>query len=120
MPEWRQIANPGIVPGAIGVHGRCMAPRPPSDDPTPAQFAWARFRKLMLWMGLVTLAAVAVALTLLYRDLGFVSIHFFVATALGVGFAMMLVAGLMGLVFVSHGTGHDEVVRRSDEDAPRD
>jgi hypothetical protein len=39
-----------------------------------------------------------------------VSVHFFIATALGVGFAMLLTAALMGLVFLSSGTGHDESV----------
>jgi hypothetical protein len=39
-----------------------------------------------------------------------VSIHFVIATVLGIGFAMMLMAALMGLVFLSSGTGHDESV----------
>ncbi|MGH6786597.1 MAG: hypothetical protein ACREBO_07175 [Novosphingobium sp.] len=89
--------------------------RPPLDNPA-ARFAWDRFRKLMRWMGLATLAAIALTLWLLYRDLGFVSIHFFVATALGVGFAMMLVAALMGLVFLSNSSGHDASARGVGED----
>ena len=35
---------------------------------------------------------------------------FYIATGLGVGAAMMLTAALMGLVFLSSGTGHDESV----------
>ena len=35
------------------------------------------------------------------------SIHFYIATGLGVAAAMMLMAALMGLVFMSNGTGHD-------------
>ncbi|MEM7690396.1 MAG: hypothetical protein AAF291_15375 [Pseudomonadota bacterium] len=38
------------------------------------------------------------------------SIHFFVAVALGAAFTMGLTGALMGLVFLSNGTGHDEAV----------
>ena len=39
-----------------------------------------------------------------------VSVHFFIATGLGIAFAMLLMSALMGLVFLSSGTGHDESV----------
>ncbi len=120
MPQQRQIAKPGIVPALRQPHLRSMPLHSPLDDADAASFAWVRYRRLMLWMGLATLAVIAVTLTLLYRDLGFVSIHFFVATALGVGFAMMLMAALMGLVFLSNSGGHDEVARRSDENQDSD
>ena len=116
MPQWRQIANAGIAPAGSEAHLRTMPLHSPLDDPDAARFAWGRFRKLMLWMGLATLAVVAVTLVLLYSDLGFVSIHFYIATGLGVGFAMMLMAALMGLVFLSNGTGHDAAGRRGEED----
>lgn len=67
-------------------------------------------------MGYVTLATVAVILAGLYLTVGFVSIHFYIATALGVGFTMMLAAALMGLVFLSSGTGHDEAIEDPFED----
>jgi len=51
-----------------------------------------------------------VALGVLYASGALVSIHFVIATVLGVGFAMMLMSALMGLVFLSSGTGHDESV----------
>jgi heme/copper-type cytochrome/quinol oxidase subunit 4 len=87
-----------------------MIPRSPLDDPENAAFAWARYRRLMRWMAGFTLAVVLVCLALLYRSDGFVSIHFYIATALGIGAAMMLMAALMGLVFLSHGTGHDDSI----------
>ena len=34
----------------------------------------------------------------------------FIATALGIGLAMLLMSALMGLVFLSNGTGHDAAV----------
>ena len=64
----------------------------------------------MRWMMLVTVTMVIGALVLLYRKNGFVSIHFYIATALGISFAMLLMSALMGLVFLSNGTGHDEAI----------
>lgn len=88
------------------------------DDPEYAAFAWARYRRLMGWMALFTLACVAVALTLLTLMNGWMSIHFYIATGAGIGASMLLTAALMGLVFLSSGTGHDEAVdnRIMDED----
>jgi hypothetical protein len=82
----------------------------PLDDPQSAAFAWARYRRLMRFMGGVTLAVVIAVLLLLHHLEAALSIHFYIATALGVGAAMMLMATLMGLVFLSHGTGHDDSV----------
>ena len=90
--------------------GHGMIPRSPLDDPHLAQFAWARYRRLMRWMMLVTVTMVIGAMVTLYRANGFVSIHFYIATALGIGFAMLLMSALMGLVFLSSGTGHDEAI----------
>lgn len=87
-----------------------MVPRSPLDDPTVAAFAWARFRRLMWIMMSVTLTMVIGAVVLLYRENGLVSIHFYIATALGIGAAMLLMSALMGLVFLSSGTGHDDAI----------
>ena len=87
-----------------------MARRSPLDDPTTSAHAWARYKRLMKGMGAFTLAVVAVTLGLFYWFGGDVPVHFFIATALGIGLMMMLTAGLMGLVFLSSGTGHDESV----------
>jgi len=87
-----------------------MLPKSPLDDPEKAAFAWARYKRLMRWMMLVTVTMVLGALVLLYRSNGMVSIHFYIATALGIGFAMLLTSALMGLVFLSSGTGHDDAI----------
>jgi magnesium-transporting ATPase (P-type) len=91
-------------------------PRLPAD-PGSAGFAWARFRRLMGFMVLLTLGVVAIALWLFYREFGLVSIHLYIATGLGVFFAMMLTAVLMGLAFVSNASGHDSAIG-SGEDQP--
>ena len=85
-----------------------MLPKSPLDNPETAQFAWARYKRLMRFMFAVTVGAVAVSFVLLYRANGLVSIHLYIATAIGVGFAMLLMSALMGLVFLSSGSGHDE------------
>lgn len=87
-----------------------MAHRSPLDDPHNAAHAWARYRRLMKWMFGLTSVTVVAALVFLYLRNGMVSIHLYIATALGVTAAMMLMAALMGLVFLSSGTGHDEAI----------
>jgi hypothetical protein len=93
-----------------------MIPRSPLDDPRLAQFAWARYRRLMRWMMLVTVTMVIGAMVALYRSNGLVSVHFYIATALGIGFSMLLMSALMGLVFLSNGTGHDDSIVNPLED----
>lgn len=88
----------------------------PLDEPEYAAFAWARYRRLMRWMALVALLAVVVSLTALWWMTGPIPIHMLIATILGVFFAVMLMAALMGLVFLSSGTGHDEAI----DDRPED
>jgi len=98
-----------------------MTRRSPLDDPRIAAHAWTRYKRLMGWMFGFTLVVVIVALTLVYREVGLASVHLYIATALGVGAAVLLMSALMGLVFLSSGTGHDESVaeldgaQRSDE-----
>ena len=87
-----------------------MVPPSPLDDPHAAAFAWARYRRLMRFMAIVTLCMVVLAVVLLYWHNGFVSIHFYIAPALGIGVAMLLMSALMGLVFLSNGTGHDDAI----------
>lgn len=82
----------------------------PLDDPETAAHAWARYLRIMRWMMAFTVGLVALALLALYRSNGMVSIHFYIATALGIGFTMLLASALMGLVFLSSGTGHDESI----------
>ena len=99
-----------------------MVGKSPLDDPENAAHAWARYRRIMRLMFFVTVGIVVIAIALLYKTNGAVSIHYYIAAALGVGFTMLLASALMGLIFLSNGTGHDESVDnrlpRSDEDMP--
>ncbi|MFN3459062.1 MAG: hypothetical protein ACK4Z8_15910 [Novosphingobium sp.] len=67
-------------------------------------------------MALFSTAVVGVVLYVLYLQIGLVSIHLFIASALGVWLTIMLMAALMGLVFLSSGTGHDESIEDRLED----
>ena len=80
------------------------------DEPHASAHAWARYKRLLRGMALFTLLVIAIALGVLYGLGALVSIHFVIATVLGIGLTMMLMAALMGLVFLSSGTGHDEAV----------
>ena len=80
------------------------------DDPLIAATAWRRFRRIMLWMALSGAVCVGLALLFLHHWAGPMPIHMIIATILGVWLTFMLGTGLMALVFLSHGTGHDEQV----------
>ena len=88
----------------------CMARKSPLEDPETAAFAWARYRRIMRFMLLVTVGVVALALAVLYDGDGEASVHYYIAIALGIGFTMLLASALMGLVFLSAGTGHDDSI----------
>ncbi len=93
----------------------------PLDNPENAAHAWARYRRLMRLMFGITTGVVIIALVIIYKEVDDVSPHFFIATALGIGFSMLLMSALMGLVFLSSGTGHDESVDNSLDDlGPKD
>ncbi|PZU59042.1 MAG: hypothetical protein DI547_07300 [Sphingobium sp.] len=80
------------------------------DDPEIAAAAWGRFRRVMLAMaGLGALCVLAALGWLSTRDTP-MPLHMVIATILGVWLTFMLGTGLMALVFLSSGTGHDEQV----------
>jgi uncharacterized membrane protein len=87
----------------------------PRHDPTPKDgianpHAWARFRTIMRWM--TALALLCVGATLLYLTTGGtpVTASMIIAASLGVFLTVMVATALMSLVFLSHGSGHDEEV----------
>ncbi|MDB5682421.1 MAG: hypothetical protein JWM38_1143 [Sphingomonas bacterium] len=82
-------------------------PPPVLSDPDRSRIAWTRYRRLMRWMLLV--AGIAIVLALIYLKMGggVLTIHMIIATAAGVGFTVLLGTGLMLLVFLSSGSGHD-------------
>ncbi|MDT8761039.1 hypothetical protein MZO42_20255 [Sphingomonas psychrotolerans] len=93
-----------------------QTPRHDLDDPEYAAFAWGRFRRILKAMALVALLTAGVAEAVLYLWLGELNFVTASATFLGVFLTMMLAAALMGLMFLSSGSGHDAQV----EDRLRD
>ena len=92
----------------------------PQHDPIPeplerSALAWARYRRMMKWM--VLAAALTVAATLLWLSTtgNPMPAHMIVATIAGVGLTVLVGTGLMGLVFLSNSSGHDDAASgRSD------
>jgi hypothetical protein len=92
---------------------------PGFDRPGITPHAMARYKRLMKWMLGVSFATAALGLLVMKIVLGTLPLHMAIATTLGVFFSTLLAATLMGLVFMSSGSGHDEVVRdHFDEDHP--
>ena len=87
-------------------------PNPPQglDDPDYARFAWRRFRELMAWMTLAAAVCVAAVIAGMAYVQGPLHLVTMLAIIGGVGGSVMMAAALMGLVFLSSGTGHDEDV----------
>lgn len=65
----------------------------------------------MRWWMVASLVIALGILAWFYAAYGLVSIHFYIAAALGVGLTVLMTGALMSLVFLSSGTGHDESVR---------
>ncbi len=88
------------------------------DDPQIAAIAWARFYAILRWMTGIALIASALGVWIMEVSVGDVGWVLRIMVFIGVFVAVMLMAALMGLVFMSHGTGHDEaVVDPFEEDA---
>jgi hypothetical protein len=96
----------------------------PRHDPVPPRHSaendqaaseWKRYRSMMKWM--VLASAVTVGLSLLYlSQYEELRLHMVIATIAGVGLTVLVGTGLMGLVFLSSRSGHDEDANRGDPD----
>jgi uncharacterized membrane protein len=94
-------------------------------DPVPpstarAAQAWARYKQLMSWMVIVAVVAVLLALIYLKSSGDPVPIHMIIATVAGVSMSVLLGTGLMGLVYFSNRSGHDEDAATGGDDESGD
>lgn len=71
---------------------------------------WHRFRRLMTMMVTIAAVTVAAALWVLHREGVILRLHVMIALSLGIGLAIVLAGVLMGLVFVSASSGHDDSI----------
>ncbi len=94
-------------------------PRSSGTDYERAALAWARYKRLMKWMVLVAIVTIALSLVYLGQSGEPLRLHMVVATIAGVGFSILVGTGLMGLVFLSARSGHDEDAGRGGQDDDR-
>jgi multidrug transporter EmrE-like cation transporter len=85
----------------------------PRHDPLPPKaeasaLAWSRYRRMMKWMALAAAIAAALAVAYLKATSDSMPWPMVLATIAGVGLSVLLGTALMGLVFLSDRTGHDE------------
>jgi len=81
-------------------------PVPPR--PEPSALAWSRYKTMMKWMALASALAAALAVAYLKATSDSMPWQMVVATVAGVGLSVLLGTALMGLVFLSDRSGHDE------------
>jgi hypothetical protein len=89
-------------------------PRKGKPDYERAAAAWARYWKIMRWMALAAIVTVLLSLIYLKSFGDPVSMQMVIATVAGVGLTMLVGTGLMGLVFLSNRSGHDDEANRGD------
>jgi hypothetical protein len=90
----------------------------PRPDPIPSsrQSARQRFWRIFRLLILLSIVVAAIAVILVTRGAGENRASLIIATALGVGFTVLVGTGLMTLVFISNSSGHDEEVARIHEE----
>lgn len=87
-----------------------MQPISKLSDPRYAAMAWGRFRRILGWMTLVAVIVAGLSLYWFNNNGPGLTLVEFIVIGLGVVFTIVLTAALMGLVFLSSGTGHDEQI----------
>jgi hypothetical protein len=80
------------------------------DDPEYAAHAWGRFRRILMWNVLVSAIAAALGLMAVRYLAGPIPWFMALMTVIGIFLTIACSALLMGLVFISAGTGHDAAV----------
>jgi hypothetical protein len=83
---------------------------PGLEDPRYANHAWMRFRRMLIAMGAAAMAVALAVVGYLWWTDGPLPWPFVALTIGGVWATIMMAALLMGLMFLSHGTGHDHKV----------
>jgi hypothetical protein len=92
---------------------------PPAANPDRAAL-WRRYVRLMAWMVAIAIVAALLALLYLYVSGTTLSAHIVIATIAGVGLSVLLGTALMGLVFLSNASGHDEAATGREKQDDRD
>ena len=88
----------------------------PHPISSPGISVLQKFRRVMKWMALFSVAVAAIAVLLVIRGDRGTHIHMMIATALGAGLSVLLAGALMSLVFLSSSSGHDDEANRFEEE----
>jgi hypothetical protein len=102
------------APIMTGRQSTMTGPAPDSSESAAHTAAWAPFWRLLRIVALCALLAVLVALGALLATGAPARWELWLAVAGGVGGTVLLSGALMGLVFVSNRSGHDDSVGRSE------
>jgi hypothetical protein len=116
MPRHDPVPPKNATPKAPAPEQPQELHRTSSVDYERTALAWARYKRLMTWMATAAVAAVLLALIYLKSSGGPVPIHMLIATIAGVGVSVMLGTALMGLVYFSNNSGHDEAAGKEHHD----
>jgi hypothetical protein len=87
------------------------------SDPDAARFAWRRFRTILWYMNLASLGFAAAGVAMIWYASDGVPWIFAALSFVGIYATLLMAATLMGLMFLSNGTGHDEHVMDLSEGA---
>jgi hypothetical protein len=87
-----------------------IQPGPGLDNKRHAAHAWQRFRQILWAMAAAATAVSAAVVSYLWWSSGPLPWVFVALTVFGVWATIMMAAALMGLMFLSSGTGHDHKV----------
>ena len=88
----------------------------PDPLPSPTPSLKRRFVRIFRLCAALSLVVAILAAILVSRGDPTLHIHMVIATALGVGFTVLLGTSLMALAFLSASTGHDEQASRSHQE----
>ncbi|ODP36081.1 hypothetical protein [Sphingomonas turrisvirgatae] len=67
-----------------------------------------RYHRMFRLVGAIAFASAVLAVGALYLSLGEFQLHASIAMAIGIGLSVLLGGVLMGLIFVSNASGHDD------------
>jgi hypothetical protein len=94
-----------------------MEQRTGLSDPRAARFAWHRFRRILWYMNLAAIACGSVSVGIIWINSGTLPLIFAILTFAGIYLTILMASALMGLMFLSNGTGHDDDVMDFAEEA---
>jgi hypothetical protein len=82
----------------------------PKQDPlpTPRHAMMQRFWRIFRLLALLSVVIAVLGVVLVTRGEGEIHASLIIATALGIGFTVLLGSALMTLAFLSNSSGHDE------------